>query len=305
MAGAGAVGSVPAVSGVAGAGPGSGGGVPVRGRRAGELDHPVVGHAAEHRVAVGDLVGDAVQREHASRGGQRADQRRGDAHPDREPFLRALGGHPVVGQLAQVADEHPGAAAPLLGQADRVHDHELGQLGLHRVGQELQQVLGFARGVDDQHPGTVGRAAEEVDRLDDRLLDEDDPVGTGVLVHEPVHDGGVTEPGVPADEAVGPVRVVYVVADVVGVEAERAGRGRDARGDVTRFLVHDDAAGPDRELVIHVAALLDQQSLTLYTVVRILTCSDLSVDASRGKARPISPMLPMCYVMITLWPARR
>ena len=86
----------------------------------------------------------------------------------------------------------------------------------------------------------------------DRLLHEDDPVGPGILVHEAVHDGGVTEPRVPADQAVGPVRVVYIVADVVGEQAECAGRGRDARGDITGLLVHDDAAGPDRELVIHV-----------------------------------------------------
>ena len=219
----------------------------------GEFDDTVVGHAAEHRIPVRDLPGDPVQRQHAGRGGQRPDQRRGDAHPDREAFLGALGGHPVVGQLAEIPDEYPRAAAALLGQADRVHDDEPGQLGPHRAGQELQQVLGITGRVDDQDPGAVGGAAEEVDRLDDRLFDEHNPVGAGILVHEAVHDRGVAEPGVAADQAVGAVRVVYVVADVVGVEAEFPGRGRDTRGDVTRLLVHDDAARPHRELVIHSA----------------------------------------------------
>ena len=211
----------------------------------------MVRHAAQHRVTVGDHVGDGVHRKLAGGGHQRPDERRGDAHPDREPFLRALGGHPVQGQLGEVAHEHPRAAAALLGEADRVHHDELGQLGLHLVGQELQQVLRVALGVDHEDAAALGRAAQEVDRLDDRFLDQHDPVRARVLVNEPVHDRRVAEPRVPADQAVRPVRVVYVVTDVVGVEAEGASGRRDARGDVARLLVHDDSAGPDREFVVH------------------------------------------------------
>src|SRR5208282_2686232 len=58
-------------------------------------------------------------------------------------------------------------------------------------------------------------------------------------------------PGVPAYQAVGAVRVVDVVADVLGVVAEPSGGRSDAGGDVTRLLVHDDPAGPDSELVMH------------------------------------------------------
>src|SRR5205807_6021449 len=117
--------------------------------------------------------------------------------------------------------------------------------------QELQQVLRVTLGVDHQDAAALGRAAEEVDRLDDRFLDQHYPVRARVLVHEPVHDRRIAEPRVPADQAVRPVRIVYVVADVVGVEAEGAGRGRYAGGDVARLLVHDDSAGPDREFVVH------------------------------------------------------
>jgi hypothetical protein len=72
-----------------------------------------------------------------------------------------------------------------------------------------------------------------------------------VLVDEPVEDRLVGEPRVPADQAVGSVRVVDVVAHVLGVVAELAGGGGDAGGDVARLFVHDDPAGPDSELVMH------------------------------------------------------
>jgi hypothetical protein len=118
-------------------------------------------------------------------------------------------------------------------------------------GQEPQQVLGVAGGVDDQHSLAIVGAAEEVDRLDDRLLDQHHPVRVRVLVDEAVEDRLVGDPGVPADQAVGAVRVVDVVADVLRVVAELACGGGDAAGDVARLLVHDDPAGPDSELVIH------------------------------------------------------
>ena len=207
--------------------------------------------AAEHGVAVGHDLGHRLDRQHAGRRHQGADQRRGDAPAHGQPFDRALRGHPVEGQLGQVADEHPGAAAALLGEPGRVDHDQLGQFGQHVLRQELQQVPGVPGGVDDQHaPGGRG-AAEEVDRLDDRLLDQDDPVGVRVLVDEPVEDRLVGEPGVPAHQAVGPVRVVDVVADVLGVVAEPSGGGGDAGGDVARLLVHDDPSGPDSELVVH------------------------------------------------------
>jgi len=119
-------------------------------------------------------------------------------------------------------------------------------------GRNFSRYSGSRAELTDQDPGTVGRAAEEVDRLEDRLLDEDDPVGAGILVHEAVHDRGVTEPRVAADQAVGAVRVVYVVADVVGVEAEHAGRAAAMHEETSRAsLSMIDAAGPDRKLVIH------------------------------------------------------
>jgi hypothetical protein len=207
--------------------------------------------AAEHGVAVGYHLGHRLDRQHASRRHQGADQRRGDAPADGQPLHRALGRHPVEGQLGQVADEHPGAAAALLGEPGRVHHHELVQLGQHVLGQELQQVLGVPGGVDDQHARCRARAVEEVDRLDDRFLDQHHPVGVRVLVDEPVEDRLVGEPRVPAHQAVGAVRVVDVVADVLGVVAEFPGGRSDAGRDVTRLLVHDDPAGPDSELVMH------------------------------------------------------
>jgi hypothetical protein len=78
--------------------------------------------AAEHGVAVGYHLRHRLDRQLAGRRDQGADQRRGDAPADGQPFYRAFGGHPVEGQLGQVADEHPGAAAALLGQSGRV-DH--------------------------------------------------------------------------------------------------------------------------------------------------------------------------------------
>jgi hypothetical protein len=221
--------------------------------------------AAEHGLAVGDRIGHRLHRQHAGRRHQGADQRRGDAPADGQPLHRAFGRHPVEGQLGQVADEHPGAAAALLGEPGRVDHDELVQLGQHVLGQELQQVLGVPGGVDDQHACCRARAVEEVDRLDDRFLDQHHPVGVGVLVDEPVEDRFVGEPGVPAYQAVGAVRVVDVVADVLGVVAELSGCSGDAGGDVTRLLVHDDPAGPDSELVMHGRARLPR----LYTVGRI------------------------------------
>ena len=207
--------------------------------------------AAEHGVAVGHHLRHRLDRQLAGRRHQGADQRRGDAPADGQPLHRAFGGHPVEGQFGQVPDEHPGTAAALLGEPGRVNHHELVQLGQHLPGQELQQVPGVPGGVDDQHSLAVVRAPEEVDRLDDRLLDQHHPVRVRVLVDEPVEDRLVGEPRVLADQAVGAVRVVDVVADVLGVVAERAGSGSDAGGDVTRLLVHDDPAGPDSELVMH------------------------------------------------------
>ncbi len=207
--------------------------------------------AAEHGVAVGDHLRHRLDRQFAGRGDQGAEQRRGDAPADGQPFHRAFRGHPVEGQLGQVADEHPRAAAALLGQPGRVDHDELVQLGQHVLGQELQQVLGIPGGVDHQHALRRVGAVEEVDRLDDRFLDQHDPVGVRVLVDEPVQDGLVGESRVPAHQAVGAVRVVDVVADVLGVVAELAGGGSDAGGDVTRLLVHDDPAGPDGELMMH------------------------------------------------------
>src|SRR5262249_55450498 len=122
---------------------------------------------------------------------------------------------------------------------------------LHLVRQEFQQVVGVAHRVDDDHAAALGGAAQEVDRFDDRLFDQDYPVRVRVLIDEAVDDGGVAKPRVPADQAVRPVRVVDIVADVVGVIAEGARGGRYAGGDVARLLVHDDAAGPNRELVVH------------------------------------------------------
>lgn len=206
---------------------------------------------SEHGVAVGYHLRYRVDSQLAGRRDQGADQRRGDAAADGQPLHRAFGGHPVEGQLGQVADEHPGAAAALLGQSASVHHDQLVQLGQHVLGQELQQVLGVAGGVDDQHAPGGRRAAEEVDRLDDRFLDQHHPVGARVLIDEPVEDRLVGEPGVPAYQAVGAVRVVDVVADVLGVVAEPSGGRSDAGGDVTRLLVHDDPAGPDSELVMH------------------------------------------------------
>src|SRR6202035_5583399 len=78
-----------------------------------------------------------------------------------------------------------------------------------------------------------------------------DPVRVRVLVHEAVQDRGVREPRVSADQAVGPVRVVHVVADVLRVVAQLAGGGGDAGGDVARLFIHDDPAGPDGELMMH------------------------------------------------------
>ena len=207
--------------------------------------------AAEHGVAVGYHLYHRFDRQFAGRRDQGADQRRGDAPADGQPLHRAFGGHPVEGQLGQVADEHPGAAAALLGQPGRVDHDELVQLGQHVLGQELQQVLRVAGGVDDQHAPGGRRAAEEVHRLDDRFLDQHHLVGVRVLVDEPVEDRLVGEPGVLAHQAVGAVWVVDVVADVLGVVAEPSGGRGDAGGDVTRLLVHDDPAGPDSELVIH------------------------------------------------------
>jgi hypothetical protein len=207
--------------------------------------------AAEHGVPVGHHLRHRLDGQLAGRRHQRADQRRGHAHPDGQPLHRALGGHPVEGQLGQVADEHPRAAAALLGEPASVDHDELAQLGQHVPGEELQQVPGVAGGVDDQHPLAVAGPAEEVDGLEDRLLDQHHPVRVRVLVDEPVQDRLVGEPGIPADQAVGPVRVVDVVADVLRVVAEPAGGGGDAGGDVTRLLVHDDPAGPDSELVVH------------------------------------------------------
>jgi hypothetical protein len=206
---------------------------------------------AEHGVAVGYHLRHGVDGQVAGRRDQGPDQRRRDAPPDGQPLHRPLGGHPVEGQLGQVTDEHPRAAAALLGQPGGVHDHELAQLGQHVRGQELQQVLRIARGVDDQNALAVRRAAEEVDRLDDRFLDQHDPVRVRVLVHEAIEDRGVGEPRVPADQAVGPVRVVDVVADVLRVIAQLAGGGGDAGRDVARLFIHDDPAGPDSELVMH------------------------------------------------------
>jgi len=207
--------------------------------------------AAEHGVAVGDHIGHRLDRQFAGRRDQGADQWRGDAPADGQPLHRAFGGHPVEGQLGQVADEHPGAAAALLGEPASVDHDQLVQLGQHGPGQELQQVRRVPGRVDDQHAAGRGSAAEEVDPLDDRFLDQHHPVGVRVLVDEPVEDGLAGEPGVPAHQAVGAVRVVDVVAHVLGVVAEVAGGGGDAGGDVTRLLVHDDPAGPDSELVMH------------------------------------------------------
>jgi hypothetical protein len=207
--------------------------------------------AAEHGLTVGHHVGHRLDRQFAGRRHQGAEQRRGDAPANGQPLHRALGGHPVERQLGQVADEHPGAAAALLGQPGRVDHDQLAELGQHVFGQELQQVLGIPGGVDDQHAAGRRRAAEEVDRLDDRFLDQHDPVGVRVLIDEPVQDRFVGEPRVPAHQTVGAVRVVNVVAHVLGVVAELAGGGSDAGGDVTRLLVHDDPAGPDSELVMH------------------------------------------------------
>jgi hypothetical protein len=207
--------------------------------------------AAEHGLAVGHRVGHRVDRQHAGRRHQCADDRCGDTPADGQPLHRAFGGHPVEGQFGQVADEHPGTAAALLGESASVDHHELVQLGQHVLGQELQQVLRIPGRVDDQHAPGGRRAAEEVDRLDDRLLDQHHPVGVRVLVDEPVEDGFVGEPGVPAHQAVGAVRVVDIVADVLGVVAELSGGRGDAGGDVTRLLVHDDPTGPDSELVMH------------------------------------------------------
>jgi hypothetical protein len=215
------------------------------------LDDGVLTGAAEHRLAVGDDIGHRVDGKFAGRGDQGADQRRGDPPAGGQSLHRAFGGHPVEGQFGQVADEHPGAGAALLGEPGRVDYDQLAELGQHGLGQELQQVLGVPGGVDDQHARGRRRAAEEVDRLDDGFLDQHDPVGIRVLVDEPVEDRLVGEPGVPAHQAVGAVRVVDVVAHVLGVVAEPAGGGGDAGGDVTRFLVHDDPAGPDSELVMH------------------------------------------------------
>jgi hypothetical protein len=139
----------------------------------------------------------------------------------------------------------------LLGQPGGVHHDESAQLGQHVRRQELQQVLRVAGGVDDQHALAVRRAAEEVDGFNNGLFDQHHPVGMGVLVDEAVQDRGVGEPGVPADQAVGPVRVVDVVADVLRVVAQLAGRGGDAGRDVARLFIHDDPAGPDGELVMH------------------------------------------------------
>ncbi len=207
--------------------------------------------AAEHGLAVGYHLRHRVDSQHAGRRHQGADQRRGDAPADGQALHRTFGGHPVEGQLGQVADEHPRAAAALLGQPASVDHDELVQLGQHVLGQELQQVLGVAGGVDDQYAlGRVG-PVEEVDRLDDRFLDQHHPVGVRVLIDEPVEDRLVGEPGVLAHQAVGAVRVVDVVTDVLGVVAEFSGGRSDAGGDVTRLLVHDDPAGPDSELVMH------------------------------------------------------
>jgi hypothetical protein len=226
-----------------------GGGAPL-----GVVQDRVLFRPASEGGLVVDRLLDGLKRQHAGGGGQRADQRRRDADPDLAALARALGGHAVVGQLPEVADEHPGAPADLLGQGDGVDHHQLAQLGEHRLGQEAQQVLGVTGGVDHQHALPVGGAPEEVDPLDERLLDQDDPVGVGVLVHEAVDDGLVTEPRVLADEAVGAVGVVDVVADVVREEAGVAGGGGHAVDDVPGFLVHDDAAGPDRDLVVHVSS---------------------------------------------------
>jgi len=141
--------------------------------------------AAEHGVAVGDHIGHRLDRQFAGRRDQGADQRRGDAPADGQPLHRAFRGHPVEGQLGQVADEHPGAAAALLGQPGRVDHDQLAQLGQHVLRQELQQVPGVPGGVDDQHAAARRGAAEEVDRLDDRFLDQHHPVGIRVLVDEP------------------------------------------------------------------------------------------------------------------------
>jgi hypothetical protein len=234
----------------------------------------VLAGAAEHGVAVRDHVGHRLDRQFAGGRDQGADQRRGDAQADGQPLHRAFGGHPVEGQLGQVPDEHPGAAAALLGEPGRVDHDQLVQPGQHGFGQELQQVRRVPGGVDDQHACGRRRAAEEVDRLDDRLLDQHDPVGVRVLVDEPVQDGLVGEPGVPAHQAVGAIGVVDVVAHVLGVVAELAGGGGDAGGDVTRLLVHDDPAGPDSELVMHGALASGPErqarpSNILYTVGRI------------------------------------
>jgi len=207
--------------------------------------------AAEHGVAVGHDLRHRLDRQLAGRRHQGADQRRGDAPADGQPLHRAFGGHPVEGQLGQVADEHPGAAAALLGEPGRVDHDQPGQFGQHVLRQEPQQVPGVPGGVDDQHAAGGRGAAEEVDRLDDRFLDQHHPVRVRVLVHETVEDRGVGEPGIPADQAVGPVRVVDVVADVLRVVAQLPGGGGDAGGDVARLLVHDDPAGPDGELVMH------------------------------------------------------
>jgi hypothetical protein len=206
---------------------------------------------AEHGVAVGHHLRHDVDGQVAGRRHQGPDQRGRDAHPDGQSLHRALGGHPVEGQLGQVADEHPRAAAALLGQPGGVHHHELAQLGHHVRGQEPQQVLRVAGGVDDQHALAVRRAAEEVDGLDYGLFDQHYPVRVGVLVHEAVEDRGVGEPGVAADQAVGSVRVVDVVADVLRVVAQLTGGGGDAGRDVAALFIHDDPAGPDSELVIH------------------------------------------------------
>jgi hypothetical protein len=202
-------------------------------------------------VPVGNPLRGRVDRDHARSRDERAEERSRDPHPHRGAFQGALCRHPVVGELAQIAHEHPRAAPLLLGEAHRVHNDQLAELAEHGLGQELQEVLGLAPGVHHQGGSAIRCTPEEVDGLDQRLLDQHDPIRMRVLVDEFELDWFVGEARVLANQAVGAVGVVHIVTDELGVEPCLVRRRGDAVRDVPGFLVHDDAPRPDAELVVH------------------------------------------------------
>src|SRR5208282_5616298 len=131
--------------------------------------------------------------------------------------------------------------------------------------------------------------------LHHRSFNQHDDVGMFIFVSEFVLEYLIAHPAILASGAVGAIGIVDVILHRLRVLTLKAGGSRNGINDVAAFLVHDDAARPNREFGVahdHLV-IIDTYSLSMRRCInRRCSCQGESLIANASDCHDRIPEPP-------------